>query len=218
MALCASVWEVWDVITLTVSYSRQLHCTLLVRVVSLLYSSLSSAADTTLCRSQQLTRRKNVGCPQHRQDRRRGFAGFVSTDWYRRMGQDSYLGTEAGLFHPLVVRSEGVHSARRLVFFSRVGTSSQKTARAQRRWCSCEATTIDGAVVSLTGDTTHIISRAEEEENEEENEEEERWAGNSLRPGGDSLTHGATTGSVAMSGEATSVRGWSGTAAVEEGT
>ena len=54
---------------------------------------------------------------------------------------------------------------------------------------------------------------------EEELEEEEVWAGISLRRGGDSVTAGAATGSVAMSGEATRVRRWSGLVAVagEEG-
>ena len=103
-------------------------------------------------------------------------------------------------------------------FLSRVVTSSQKTARAQRRWCSCGATTIDGAVVSLTGDTIHTSGAraAEEEVGEEELEEEEVWAGTSLRRGADSVTTRAATGSVAMSGEATRVQGWWGTAAVTE--
>ena len=92
--------------------------------------------------------------------------------------------------------------------------SSQKTARAQGRWFSCGATTIDGAVVSLTGDET----AAEEEEKEEVlEEEEERRGGISLRRGGDPITTGATTGSVAMSGEATGILGWSGTASMAEG-
>ena len=82
------------------------------------------------------------------------------------------------------------------------------------RWFSCGATTIDGAVVSLTGDET----AAEEEEKEEvQEEEEERRGGISLRRGGDPITTGATTGSVAMSGEATGILGWSGTASMAEG-
>ena len=103
-------------------------------------------------------------------------------------------------------------------FLPRVVTSSQKTARAQRRWCSCGATTIDGAVVRLTGDTIHTsgATAAEEELEEEEPEEEEVWAGISLRRGGGPITAGAATGSVAMSGEATRVRRWSGLVAVME--
>ena len=54
-----------------------------------------------------------------------------------------------------------------------------------------------------------------EEEEEEEGEEEPR-AGISLRRGEDQITSGAATGSVAMSGEATRVRRWSGLVAVME--
>ena len=63
-------------------------------------------------------------------------------------------------------------------------------------------------MVSLRGDIAHIISVAAEEEEEKEvqEEEEERRAGISLRRGGDQITSGAKTGSVAMSGEAMSVR------------
>ena len=73
-------------------------------------------------------------------------------------------------------------------------------------------------MVSLTGDTIHTsgAAAAEEEVEEEELEEEEVWAGISLRRGGDSVTTGAATGSVAMSGEATRVRRWSGLVAVLE--
>ena len=56
----------------------------------------------------------------------------------------------------------------------------------------------------------------EVEEEEEEQREEELRAGTSLSRGGDSTTTGATTGSVAMSGEAMGVRRWSGLAAVAE--
>ena len=59
-----------------------------------------------------------------------------------------------------------------------------------------------------------MVKEVEEEEVEEG--EEELRAGISLRPGGDSITNGATTGSVAMSGEAMRVRRWGGTAAVAE--
>ena len=56
----------------------------------------------------------------------------------------------------------------------------------------------------------------EVEEEQEEQREEELRAGTSLSRGGDSTTTGATTGSVAMSGEAMGVRRWSGLAAVAE--
>ena len=51
---------------------------------------------------------------------------------------------------------------------------------------------------------------------EEEEGEEEPIAGTSLRRGGVSITAGAATGSVAMSGEAMRVRRWSGLVAVME--
>ena len=54
------------------------------------------------------------------------------------------------------------------------------------------------------------------EVDEEEEGEEEPMAGTSLRRGGVSITTETTTGSVAMSGEATRVRRWSGLVAVME--
>ena len=59
------------------------------------------------------------------------------------------------------------------------------------------------------------MNEAEEEVVEEEGEAELR-AGTSLRRGGVSRTTGITRGSVAMSGEATHIRRWSGLAAVAE--
>ena len=53
-------------------------------------------------------------------------------------------------------------------------------------------------------------------EAEEEVEEEELRAGIDLRRGGVWIITGATTGSVATSGEATHIRRWSGLAAVAE--
>ena len=71
-------------------------------------------------------------------------------------------------------------------------------------------------MVRLTGVTTHTSGATA---TEEELEEEEVWDDISLRRGGDSITTRAATGSVAMSGEATRVRRWSGLVAVggEEG-
>ena len=60
------------------------------------------------------------------------------------------------------------------------------------------------------------MKEEEEEVGEEEDGEEELRAGVNLRRGGVSITTGATTGSVAMSGEAMGVRRWSGLAAVAE--
>ena len=63
-----------------------------------------------------------------------------------------------------------------------------------------------------------MVNEAEDEEEEEEGEEEP-MAGISLRRGRVSITTGATTGSVATSGELMRVRRWSNVAAVaEEGT
>ena len=60
-----------------------------------------------------------------------------------------------------------------------------------------------------------MVKEVKDEEVEEEGEEELR-AGIDLRRGGVSMTTGATTGSVAVSGEAMHVRRWSGVAAVAE--